>query len=63
MPLTARDIMQSQVITVSSLDPVHVVQRLFFEEEIHGAPVVDEEGRCVVTGKPSKRRVVFAKAY
>src|SRR5690606_14455904 len=23
----------------------------------------EEEGRCVITGKPSKRRLVFAKAY
>ena len=22
-----------------------------------------EEGKCMVTGKPSKQRVVFAKAY
>ncbi|NPA68448.1 MAG: hypothetical protein GXO50_07565, partial [Chlorobi bacterium] len=23
----------------------------------------EEEGKCMVTGKPSKRRVLFAKAY
>ena len=23
----------------------------------------DENGRCILTGKPSKRRVLFAKAY
>ena len=23
----------------------------------------EEEGACIVTGKPSKRRVIFAKAY
>jgi CBS domain-containing protein len=45
MALTAADVMQSQVITVSPVDPLHMVKRLFFEEEIHGAPVVDEEGR------------------
>ena len=45
MTLTAADVMQTQVITVSPVDPLHMVQRLFFEEEIHGAPVVDEEGR------------------
>ena len=45
MSLTAADVMQSQVITVSPMDPLHMVKRLFFEEEIHGAPVVDEEGR------------------
>ena len=47
MALTAADVMQSQVITVSPVDPLHTVQRLFFEEEIHGAPVVDEEGRVL----------------
>jgi CBS domain-containing protein len=45
MALTAADVMQTQVITVSPVDPLPTVQRLFFEEEIHGAPVVDEEGR------------------
>ena len=45
MALTAADVMQTQVITVSPVDPLHTVQRLFFEEEIHGAPVVDDEGR------------------
>ena len=24
---------------------------------------VEEEGRCVISGKPSSRRVIFAKAY
>ncbi len=24
---------------------------------------IDEEGKCILTGKPSKRRVLFAKAY
>ena len=23
----------------------------------------EEEGQCIVTGKPSKKRVIFAKAY
>jgi len=45
MALTASDIMQTQVVTVSPSDPLHTVQRLFFEEEIHGAPVVDETSR------------------
>jgi CBS domain-containing protein len=45
MALTAADVMQTQVITVAPTDPLHTVKRLFFEEEIHGAPVVDEEGR------------------
>jgi len=45
MALTAADVMQTQVITVSPVDPLNAVKRLFFEEEIHGAPVVDEVGR------------------
>ena len=40
MALTASDIMQTQVVTVAPTDPLSSVQRLFFEEEIHGAPVV-----------------------
>lgn len=44
---TAGDVMQSQVLSVSPDDPLHLVQRLFFEEAIHGAPVIDEEGRVL----------------
>ena len=44
MATTARDIMQSQVITLAPNDPLSNVHRLFFEEEIHGAPVLDEAG-------------------
>ena len=47
MALYARNIMQSQVVSVSPDDPLPSVQRLFFEEEIHGAPVVDDQGRVV----------------
>ena len=47
MPKTAKDIMQSQVVTVSPDAPLHSTQRLFYEEGIHGAPVVDEQGRVV----------------
>ena len=45
MQKTAKDIMQSQVVTVSPDAPLHSTQRLFYEEGIHGAPVVDEQGR------------------
>lgn len=45
MAKTARDVMQTQVLTVSPHDPLHTVQRLFYEEGIHGAPVVDEAGQ------------------
>ena len=47
MAVTARNLMQTQVIAVSPEDPLSSVQRLFFEEEIHGAPVVDDQGRVV----------------
>ena len=42
------------------------------DDELHGAGIgnhllhlgkVDEEGRCVYSGKPSHRRVIFARAY
>jgi CBS domain-containing protein len=45
MTKTAADVMQTAMVTVSPNDPLHTVQRLFFEEGIHGAPVVDEEGK------------------
>ena len=44
---TARDVMQSQVLSVAPDDPLHTVQRLFFEEGIHGAPVIDDRGRVL----------------
>jgi CBS domain-containing protein len=47
MEKTAKDIMQSQVVTVSPDAPLHSTQRLFYEEGIQGAPVVDEQGRVV----------------
>jgi CBS domain-containing protein len=47
MALTARDIMETQVITLSPNDPLSSVHRLFYDEEIHGAPVVDEQGRVL----------------
>lgn len=47
MPLFARDVMQTDVITVSPDEPLLGVQRLFVEEEIGGAPVVDDAGRVV----------------
>ena len=47
MALTARDLMETDVICVSPEAPLTTVQRLFFEEEIHGAPVVDDQGRVV----------------
>jgi CBS domain-containing protein len=44
MTTTARDIMQTSILSLSPTTPLSAVQRMFFEEEIHGAPVVDETG-------------------
>jgi CBS domain-containing protein len=44
---TAKDIMQTQVVSVGSDDPLPSVYRLFADEEISGAPVVDESGTVV----------------
>jgi CBS domain-containing protein len=43
----ARDVMQTHVITVDPELPLLDAHRLFVEEEIHGAPVVDETGRVL----------------
>ena len=47
MQRTAESVMQSSVVSVSPETPLADVQRLFVEEEIHGAPVVDEDGTVV----------------
>jgi len=44
MGVVARDVMQSPVISISPETPLSDVHRTFIEEEIHGAPVVSEEG-------------------
>jgi CBS domain-containing protein len=41
--LRARNLMQRDVIVVTPDTPILDVYRLFVEEEIHGAPVVDED--------------------
>ena len=45
--LTARDLMQRDVICVNPETPLPEVHRLFLQEEINGAPVVDESGDVV----------------
>jgi len=47
MDLNARDIMQTSVITVTPETPLIDVHRLFTEDEITGAPVVDDQDRLV----------------
>ena len=60
MPLTARDIMQTSILSVEPSTPLVDVQRMFFEEEIHGAPVVDETGAVlgIVTSTDLARSAV-----
>ena len=43
----ARDVMERQIITISPETRILDVHRLFVEEEIHGAPVVSEDGVVV----------------
>jgi CBS-domain-containing membrane protein len=47
MATLARDVMQSPVATVSPETPLIDVHRLFIDEEIHGAPVVNDDGAVV----------------
>ena len=47
MALRARDVMQKSVISVQPDTPLAQVARLFVEEAIHGAPVVDETDRLL----------------
>lgn len=47
MPARARDVMQTSVVTVGPETPLTDLQRIFLEEGIGGAPVVDETGRVV----------------
>lgn len=44
---TTRDVMQGSVVTVGPDDPLLSVHRLFVQQEISGAPVVDETGRLL----------------
>jgi CBS domain-containing protein len=47
MTTSAKDIMQTEIHTVTRDTPLNNVHRLFLEEEINGAPVVDEDGRLL----------------
>lgn len=43
----ACDVMQENVVSVGPWDPLDEVEQLFSDEEIHGAPVVDSEGKLL----------------
>ncbi len=47
MSVLARDLMQTHVLSVSPETRLLDVHRLFVEEEIHGAPVVSDEGTVI----------------
>lgn len=47
MALRARDVMQTSVISVQPETSLAQVARLFVEESIHGAPVVDDVDRLL----------------
>jgi len=47
MVTRACDVMQDSVVTVSPEDTLHNVRCLFADEQIHGAPVVDDQGRVM----------------
>lgn len=47
MATTAADVMQRSVVVLSPEDSLLDAHRLFIEEEIHGAPVVDDEERVI----------------
>ncbi|HME68509.1 MAG TPA: CBS domain-containing protein [Myxococcota bacterium] len=47
MTILARDVMQTHVVTIEADASLLDAQRLFVEEEINGAPVVDADGRVI----------------
>jgi CBS domain-containing protein len=47
MTIRARDLMQTSVVTLAADEPVSEIERIFAEEEIHGAPVVDDQERLI----------------
>ena len=43
-PKTIADVMQTSILSVAPNDPLHAVQRLFYESGIQAAPVMEERG-------------------
>lgn len=62
MPLRARDLMVTDLLTVNPETPLVDVHRMFAEEEIHGAPVIDDSDRvCGIVSAMDLLRVVSEK--
>ncbi|MGH0034966.1 MAG: CBS domain-containing protein [Myxococcota bacterium] len=60
MGMTAGDIMERHINSVSESAPLIDVHRLFVEEEIHGAPVISDDGRVLgVISSADLLRAVF----
>ena len=59
MALKARDLMQSEVVTIGPETPLASVYRVLVAEGITGAPVVDDTGRvlCVISSADLLRSV------
>jgi CBS domain-containing protein len=47
MKQLAKHIMQTHVVTLSPDTPLHSAQQVFYDEGIHGAPVISEQGQLV----------------
>ena len=47
MAKTIADIMETSIVSVAPHDPLHTVQRLFFESGIQAAPVMDDQARLL----------------
>jgi CBS domain-containing protein len=47
MPLTVRDIMETDVPPVYPEDPIEKVVRVMRDHELPGIPVINEGGRCI----------------
>ncbi len=62
-PRLARDLMKKDLVTILSNESIDTLAALLDEEEVHGVPVVDAEGRPVgVVGRTDIARAVAEQA-
>jgi len=47
MKQLAKDVMQTHLVSLSPDAPLHSAQQVFYDEGIHGAPVISEHGQLV----------------